>query len=167
MTDALRRRVSQPDRSITILAVLTCSICAAMFVTTAGDWLYWIKIFHEWALYQWTVYVLPLLALATGAAAATRLAHLNAKGRLTRRALIICLVGLVIAVRGAIWWFSNPLYAFTFTLRFGGDDRWGCCTVDQAGNPHYIINSETAPWMLFGPLIVLIAWRGWRAVRRR
>jgi hypothetical protein len=76
---------------------------------------------------------------------------------------MVCVAGLLAAVVGSWVWFGAPMH--DLALAMGMHDRW-CSAVDDNGASYHFLRAETAPSILFGPLIALIAWRGWFVARR-
>ena len=106
--------------------------------------------------------VLAEFALAIGAGAVIQVSDENARTSVTKRSVIMGVAALLIAMIGSRFWFDVPMHDLALAL--GSHGRWGCLTSDDSG-PYYLVRTETAPIMLFGPLIVLLAWRGWRGVK--
>jgi len=71
-----------------------------------------------------------------------------------------------VSVRVGSWiWFGAPMH--DLTLAMGKHDRWCPSSVGENGSPCHFLRAETAPLILFGPLIALIARRGRHVAGRR
>ena len=154
----------RPDRFLAVFTLTGASICMLLFLATAAygaD-----KLLDPLPPLRWLEVLLAELALAAGAAAATRLWHANRQHAVTVPYLVLCAVGLVIGMAGAFFGFGHPVQDLAW--RLGSEGRWSGLPFDENGNINdYIIGPETAPLFIFGPLLALIAWRGWRLVRRQ
>lgn len=77
-------------------------------------------------------------------------------------------LGLLAATFTALWfacgWFIDPMH--DIGLLFDSHGRWGCRMKDESGANVYFIRDNTAPWLLYGPLILVITGHWFRSRRR-
>ena len=65
----------------------------------------------------------------------------------------------------SLFGFDRPVHDLASALASEG--RWSGRLFDADFNAYVIRPDNTAPIVLFGPLVALIAWRGWRTIRRQ
>lgn len=155
-------RVPRRDRILAAVCFSAFTICAALFVATAAFW-FWMSTHVSASNFPLFSIVLTEFALGIGAAAVIQVSNENARNSVTKRSVIVCVAALLIAMIASRTWLDEPMHDFAMGL--GSHGRWGCLTVDESG-PHYLVRTDTAPIMLFGPLIMLLAWRGRRVANR-
>jgi hypothetical protein len=145
------------DRPLAFLCLVAFTICAAMFVGTQAYWLQW---WGHWSYLPVPLNAIPGLMHAVGAGATVWLSSANARGQVSARSVSICVAGLVVAMLGSHHFFGSVVHDFWSPAH--QQTRW-CPAVDS----DYLVRSDTAPHLLFGPVILPLALRGWWLVRRR
>ena len=156
-------RVLRRDRILAAVCFSAFTICAALFVATAAFW-FWMSTHVSASCFPLFSIVLTEFALGIGVAAVIQVSNANARNSVTKRSVIVCVAALLIAMIASRTWFDDPMHDLALFL--GSHGRWGCLTLDESGRPCYLVRTDTAPIMLFGPLIVLLAWRGRRVANR-
>jgi len=157
-------RIDMPQRDKTLarICLLAFAICAALFVATqahhVAELAYWDNLpVHD--------YLVTELLLAIGAATTVWLSRANERADVRTRAVVIAVAGLLIAMVGSGGgWFAEPMHDLTSGL--GLEGRWSGAVTDDTGDFYFWTMSD-APFVVFGPVIALLAWRGWRVARRR
>lgn len=61
-------------------------------------------------------------------------------------AYMLLLTATVLAFCFSLGWFRDPMH--DIGMFFGSHGRWGCYC------PGYLIRDRTAPWLLFGPVVI-------------
>jgi hypothetical protein len=102
---------------------------------------------------------------AVGAAATVWLSSADARGQVSARSVSICVAGLVVAMLGSRHFFGTVMH--DLWMYMGNDNGRWCPGYDAIGEPFYLVRLRTAPRLLFGPIIVPLALRGWWVVRRK
>jgi len=90
------------------------------------------------------------LALAAGFAATLRLHRANGRGLIPTNAVATCVAALLIALTGSTNWIFFGIEVFA-------------PEPGTQGTPPSLVT----PFVVFGPLIAMIAWRGWRQIRQQ
>jgi len=145
------------DRILAVLCLCAFTLCAILFV---GTQVYWMTL-GRGGYDPWVVNAVPGFLLAIGAVAMVRLSNANASRNVTLRLVIPCIAGLSIGMIGGAWCFGVPVR--DFAEHIGGHGFWGWL----ASYPDGLDTLQTIPWVIFGALIVALAWRGWRVARRQ
>jgi hypothetical protein len=151
----------RPDILLSRLTFGAGAICTALFLATATFGAAMVIRDGPRGLLE---VVLAELAMGAGAATTLRLSHANARRAVSAGYVILGVVGLAIAMVGAAYSFGYPVQHLAFKAT-GSCGRWTGCPFDSNGDP-YVLTSDKVPFIIFPPLIALIAWRGWRIVRR-
>lgn len=55
-------------------------------------------------------------------------------------------------------WFQDPMHDIGMAL--GSHGRWGCGVVDDDGSPYYTLRDDTVPFILFVPVVLVVALHG-------
>jgi hypothetical protein len=142
---------------LSVLCLCAFTICAILFVGTQVYWRTWGRGDYDLPF----INGIPGFLLAVGAVAMVRLSSANASRGVTARLVIQCVAGLLIAMLGGCWFFGTPVREFAEQI--GGHGFWGWL----ASYPDGLDTLRAAPRIIFGPLIVALAWRGWRVARRQ
>jgi hypothetical protein len=60
-----------------------------------------------------------------------------------------------LAIVASSMWFVWPMH--DIGLLFGSHGRWGCSTITAGGWPAYLLCDVTVPWLLFVPMMLIVA----------
>lgn len=150
----------QRDEKLARLCLLAFGLCAALFVAMH---VHEVADLATWDDVPVLGYLVTELPLAIGAATTMSLSRANNRGDVRGRAVVIAVAGLLIAMVGSNGWFGPPMHDLASAL--GHDGRWSGRVMDETGD-FYVVTTDILPFVAFGPVVALLAWRGWRVARR-